>query len=280
VIALILLVTAQLLPAAELPAGPRQAAWEVLDKSLHDGSTERRQQAIAALSTMGEMDEAVKRVEGALDDKDVLVRQSAALALGTMKAHAAASRLQQALDDSPEVAFAAAKALMEIGDQSGEAMLIAVLAGERKDGPGMMTNAMRKAKNKLHHPQGLILMGAQDATGAMFGPVSFAIPAVKDAVDLKGKGGPGRAAAVAYLVKDPDPYSVALLEWPLDDNSHLVRLEAAKGLGQRGNLESVPKLQVLFKDSQVIVRDMAAASILRILAGGGQTATVTQVPAR
>ena len=45
-----------------------------------------------------------------------------------------------------EVAFAAAKALTDIGDPSGRPMLIAVLAGERKDTPSMMTNAMREAK--------------------------------------------------------------------------------------------------------------------------------------
>jgi HEAT repeat protein len=263
---------------AELPANA-QTAWDVLDKSLHDGSTERRQQAIAALSTMGEIDGAVKRATLMLDDKDPLVRQSAALALGAMHAHAAAPRLEQAVDDSsPEVAFAAAKALIEIGDPAGEPMLIAVLSGERKDGPGMMTNAMRKAKDKLHHPAGLALMGAQDATGAMFGPVSFVIPAVKDAVDLKGKGAPGRAAAAAYLVKDPDPYAIALLEWALGDDNQFVRFEAARGLGQRGNAGSIPKLEADLNDSKTMVRDMVAAAIIRIADRNGEPGPVPTNP--
>lgn len=256
-----------------------QGAWDVIDKSLHDGSPERRQQCINALSTMGENEGAVKRVESLLDDKEVAVRVTAALALGNMKAHAAAHRLEQALDDNaPEVQFAAAKALAEIGDNAGESMLIAVLAGQRKDAPGMMTNAMRKAKDKLHHPADLALMGAQDATGAMFGPVSFAIPAVKDAVEMRSNGTPGRAAAAAYLVKDPDPYAIALLEWALRDDSQFVRMEAARGLGQRGSSENIPKLQGALSDQHTMVRDMAAAAILRILDRNGEPGPIPDGP--
>ena len=121
-------------------------------------------------------------------------------------------------------------------------------------------------------------MGAQDATGAMFGPVSMVFPAVKDTVDLKGSGVPGRAAAAAYLVKDPDPYAVTLLEWALGDENQLVRLEAAKGLGQRGNAASLSKLGALLGDPHNMVRDMSAASILRILERGGEGGSVPDVP--
>jgi HEAT repeat protein len=266
----------QVAHCGELSEAGRNAAWDALDKSLQDGAAEHRQQALAALSTMGDMADAVKRAEGALRDKDTLVRQSAALALGEMKAKAAIPSLQAALDDSPPVAFAAAKALMNMGDRSGEQMLISVLAGERKDSEGIMTNAMRKAKSKLRHPQELIFMGAQDATGAMFGPVSAVFPAVKDTVELKGNGVPGRAAAAAYLVKDPDPYAIALLEWALADESQFVRLEAAKGLGQRGNAASIPKLQALLGDPHTMVRDMSAASILRILDRSGEAGAVPE----
>jgi HEAT repeat protein len=257
-----------------------QVAWATIDKSLHDGSADRRQQTIGALATMGENEEAIKRVEAMLDDKDLFCRQAAALALGTMMAHSAIHRLQQALDDSsPEVRFAAAKSLTELGDRSGEDMLIAVLAGERIPAPGMMTSAIRKAKGKLTDPAGLVLMGAQDATGAMFGPVSLAIPAMKDVIDLKDKGVPGRMAAAAYLVKDPDPYAIALLEWALLDENQFVRLQAAHGLGQRGNRDSIPKLeQAALKDDHTRVRTMAAASIIRILDRNGEPGTVPKAP--
>jgi len=269
------LVAIALLPtgarAADPPPSPVQDAWRVLNASLHDDA-EHRRQALAGVATIGASNsEAVKAAIAALQDKDSLVRQSAALALGEMKAMDAVPALKAALDDNGPVSFAAAKALTEIGDPSGHEILIAVLEGERKGtAPGLMANAKQEGKEKLHHPGELVLMGAQDATGAMFGPASIAIPAIKDTLDLKGKGAPGRASAAAYLARDPDPYAIALLEWALADDNEFVRLEAAKGLGQRGNSGSISKLQTLLADPHNIVRDFASASIIRILDRNGE----------
>ncbi len=277
-IALLAFVIVQVLSAADKadPTDDRAQAWALLDESLQ-GNSEHRQQALAALSTIGMSDEgAVQRAVTALKDKDLLVRRSAALALGDLKAVSALGNLKQALDDdSPEVSFAAAKALTQLGDTSGRDVLIAVLSGERKDTPGMLTNAMRTAKAKLRHPEGLFLMGSEDAAGAMFGPASMVIPAVKDTADLRSKGTPGRAAAVAYLAKYPDPYAIQLLEWALEDDNQFVRMEAAKGLGERGNADSIHKLEGLWLDKHDMVRNMAAASILRILARDGEPGEVT-----
>src|SRR5262249_5816794 len=89
--------------------------------------------------------------------------------------------------------------------------------------------------------------------------------AAKDAVDWNAKGAAGRAAAAAYLAKDPEPYAVTLLEWALSDDNQFVRLEAAKGLGERGNAQSVAKLQTLLEDKHDKVRTMAAASMIRLI---------------
>jgi HEAT repeat protein len=245
-------------------ASPQDEAWAALDQSLKAG-IEHKIQALAAMATIRDSNaEAVKRAQAALEDKDAQVRQAAAMALGQMKAKQAVPLLIHALDDTGEVAFAAAKALTDIGDPSGRDVLIEVLSGERKDTPGMKTSALRDAKHRLRHPQGLVLMGAEDAAGAMFGPASWGIEATKDAIDMKGKGTPGRAAAAAYLAKDSDPYAVTLLEWALGDDNQFVRAEAAKGLGVRGNAESIPKLRNLLTDAHTRVRAMAAASIINL----------------
>ncbi len=281
-IAILALIAARMIIAAEPdPKTQRAEVWRLLDESLKaDSSSEHRQQGLAALSTLGSPDrDAVQRVVNALHDKDLFVRRVAALALGDMKATSAIDDLKQALDDdSPEVSFAAAKALTQLGDSSGRDVLVEVLAGERKVTPGMITNAMRTAKHKLKHPEGLILMGTTDAAGAMFGPASMVIPAVKNTAELKSKGTPGRAAAVAYLAKDPDNYAIQLLEWALDDDNQFVRLEAAKGLGERGNAASIPKLESMLLDKHNMVRDMAAVSILRILNRNGAPGVVSQGP--
>ncbi len=260
-----------------LSAGARAAdpapvpdAWRILDASLH-GDAEHRRQALAAISTIsGSNSEAVKAATAALQDKNSLVRQSAALALGEMKATDAIPALKGALGDTGQVSFAAAKALTEIGDPSGREILIDVLEGDRKGtAPSPVSKAIDKGKTKLHHPGELVLMGAEDATGAMFGAASLAIPAIKDTLELRSKGAPGRAAAAAYLAHDPDPYAITLLEWALGDDNQFVRLEVVKGLGQRGNSGSIRKLQVLLDDPHNIVRDFASASIIRIVDRNG-----------
>jgi HEAT repeat protein len=249
-----------------LTAASPDSAWDTLNRYLHSDTVAHRRQALAAVSTMDASDErAVNAARQALHDESAQVRKVAAMALGEMKAKQAIPDLKAALDDTGEVAFAAAKALIDMGDpDDARDVIVDVLSGERKDTPGMMTNAMRTAKHKLRHPQGLFLMGAEDATGAMFGPASMGLMAAVDASALRGKGAPGRAAAAAYLAKDPNPYAVTLLEWALDDDNHVVRLEAAKALGKRGNAASIPKLQALLDDSHTSVRVIAAASILRI----------------
>jgi HEAT repeat protein len=262
------------LPGLSSAATP-DTPWDTLQHFLHSDVGEHRRQALAALSTLDASDErAVKAALEALHDKSVQVRQSAALALGRMKAKQAIPDLKAALDDDDEVAFAAAKSLVDLGD-AGDAreMMIDVLSGERKDAPGIMTNAMRTAKRKLRHPGGLILMGAEDAAGTMFAPAGMGIMAAQDAIALKGKGAPGRVAAVAYLAKDPDAYAVTLLEWALGDDNHLVRLEAARGLSDRGNAGSLAKLQPLLDDSHTSVRVMAAASMLKIQSRESGTTT-------
>jgi HEAT repeat protein len=244
-----------------------QNPWDVLDKSLTDGNVDHRREALAAVATLsGTNPEAVKRAENALQDADPRVRLTAALALGQMKAMTSVPYLKRALEDTDEVAFAAAKALIDIqgDDPDARDVMVAVLAGERKDTPGFMTTAVRKAQDELHHPAGLMLMGAQDATGAMFGPAAMGFTAAKDALDLRQDGAPGRAAAAAYLAKDPNRYAVSLLEWALNDNNQFVRAEAAKGLGERGTEDSVPKLEPLLKDPHTRVRTIAAAAIIRL----------------
>jgi HEAT repeat protein len=248
-------------------------AWEVIDRGIHSGDFERRLQTLVALSAVdGSNQEAVRRVVDALkNDKDARVREEAALALGQMKATSAIPDLRAALDDKGEVAFAAAKALTDLGDASGRDTLIAVFAGERKTNPGIATNAVREAQHRIKHPEGMILMGADAAAGSMFAPAAMGLTALQQTAGLHSKGSPARAAAVAYLEKDPDPYAVTLLEWALGDDSKMVRFQAAKGLAKRGNAASIAKLEPLLEDDHNAVRTMAAAAIVQ-LSSSSQTA--------
>jgi HEAT repeat protein len=243
---------------------PQVTAWKEIYQAFQDPNPDHRRQALLALAVVGSSDErAVKLAERLIkNDKDPQVRAGAAMALGEMKATDAIPTLQEALKDTNEVAFAAAKALANMGDASGREMLIAVLSKQRSDSPGILANAKRDAMQKLRHPRQLALMGAENTTGAFFPPASMGLMAVDNTLQMKGKS--SRAMAVTYLAKDPDPYAVTVLEWALADDDVEVRVAAAKGLAERGNGHSIPKLQFLLDDGHSSVRTMAGAAILRI----------------
>ena len=64
----------------------------------------------------------------------------------------------------------------------------------------MMTNAKREAQRRLRHPKGLFLMGAEDATGAMFGPAAMGFTAVQDAANVIATRAAAQAADQALQV--------------------------------------------------------------------------------
>ena len=175
------LFSVSLLTADVNSGDPLRDSWTFLRKAAVDKNPEHRREALSALSSIGRYDDtAVSLVEHIMaTDKDPVVRQTAAAALGIMKAEQAAPALETALDDpSDEVAFQAALSLGNMGNKSGEGVLKGALAGDVKTGPNMVTSAIRDAKHKLRHPQILMWMGAQDATGAFFGPAAMGMGVV------------------------------------------------------------------------------------------------------
>ncbi len=247
-----------------LSGPPTVAAWETLNNGLQDSDAEHRKKAIAAMGTIGPVAEAVQRVEATLQDKETLVRQTAAATLGEMGSKDAIPSLKAALDDKPEVSFTAARSLWKLGDTSAREIFQQVIEGERKDTPGKLHTAMRDAKHKLTPPQ-LALMGVKEVAGIL-GPASIGVDAIQEAMKetKKDSGTPGRALAAGVLATDSDPYALTLLEWALDDKSWAVRVAVAKALGERGNQDSIPKLMPLLNDEHHAVRYMAAASIVKL----------------
>lgn len=245
--------------------GSVSMAWDALNDGLADGDVEHRKNTVAAIGTIGPIPEAVQKVERALQDKDAQVRQTAAFTLSQMGAKDAIPNLKAALDDTPEVSFTAAKALWVLGDPSGREIFQEVIEGERSNAPGKLHGAVKDAKKKLG-PGQLALMGAKDATGVMFGPASLGITAVQEAIKTakKDTAAGGRSVAAEVLAQDSDPYALILLEWALGDDNWGVRVAVAKALGERGNQQTISKLQPLLNDDHHAVRYMAAASMIKL----------------
>ena len=252
-----------------LAAGPapgqvaEDAAWTVLDRGVANTRVLQRSQALAALSTLGTKPRALRRVEAALADKDWSVRQAAVAALGQMQAKASVAKLQPLLqDEAPEVSFAAAKVLWDLGDRSGHDLLLDVLLGERRDSPGLVRSQIREARSKLRNPTGLLLMGAREGVGMVFGPASTGITVMEEL--LKDNAASARVVAATLLATDTDPSANQELVWALEDHNWIVRAAAAKALGLHGDRTLIPKLQEHLTDEREAVRYMAAASIVRL----------------
>jgi hypothetical protein len=251
-----------------------RVAWLALNQGFAEGDANHRKQAIEAAGSVGAVPEAVKLVAKGLEDKEVFNRQTAAATLGQMGSQDAIPYLKNALEDKPEVAFTAARALWNLGDTTGRTIFQEVLQGERPDGPTKMQKMMKDAKKRLK-PDQLALMGVSEVSGIL-GPAGIAIQAATEAMkEAKGVSGgiPGRALAAEVLGKDSDPSALTLLEWSLGDNNWAVRVAVCKALGERGNDGSIAKLQPMLNDDHHAVRYMAAASMVKLSLKGPSTAS-------
>ena len=253
-----------ILSAIPLLAQPEKTAWEVLKQGLAEKNLDKHRQALTATGSIGVAPEAVQLVEQALKDMDPLIRQTAAAELGQMKSTQSIPALKAALDDSDgQVAFAAAKALWDMGDKSGRSLVEDVITGDEKTSEGLISGAKRDAQRKMHDPKALALMGLKEASGALLGPFNIGIVAAEQA--FKDGSAGGRTLAVALLSDDCDAQTLSLLDWSFtNDKSWTVRAAAAKGLGKCGSSDSIPKLETALSDSHEAVKAMSAAAIIRL----------------
>src|SRR5256885_1334531 len=136
--------------ADTVPTGRPVTPWIILREGLSDGNTDHRRQAVLAAASIGDTPDGLKFIQEAFRDKEIIVRQTAALVLGQMKATASIPALQTALDDrSIEVSFTAARSLAGMDDRMGRLFLEQVLTGQRKDKPGFLDWNLKKAKRQL-----------------------------------------------------------------------------------------------------------------------------------
>lgn len=249
-----------------IAAQPSVTAWNVLTNgAMTAKNPDHRKEAVAAIAAIGPAPQAVKLLEDVLQkDSEPMVRQAAAAALGEMKATEATPALKAALnDESGEVAFSAAKALWDLGDPDGKATFIEILTRERKNSQGFISGAVSDAKRTMRDPKKLAFMGAKEASGAIFGPLSMGLTVAHDA--MKDTGAAGRALAADYLSKDCDARAVQLLEWSLkEDGNWLVKAASARGLGKCGDKEALPAMEKYLSDSHEPLKYQAAAAIVRL----------------
>ncbi len=243
----------------------QKAAWDVLTKGLADHKSGTRTYALMALSNLAASPRALAMVESALNDKSAAVREQAAMRLGDMGARSSIPKLKRMLSDrSPEVSFAAARTLTELGDDGGRDQLIEVLTGERRISGALAASGLG-VWTREQGPLNLLLMGASQASSILIGPyVPLAILAVRQLAS--GSPDTERAMSAESLGSDGSARAIEVLRHALRDHNWNVRAAAASALGMTTATATVPELTRLLKDKKPAVRFMAAASIIRLTA--------------
>jgi HEAT repeat protein len=245
---------------------PDEIAWRVIEHGAHDGNPIKRREAILALGPVRPQPRPTRLIEQALSDKDSGVREAACATLGQIKALTSIPKLQMALaDPAPEVVFAAAKALYNMGDPTGRQIIMAVLLGEQSDASGFVSSSMRSMKLKLHDPKALLMMGVREGAG-LAGPFGMGVPLAEGL--LKDNQASGQTVAALLLATDNTPESLNALKQSLSDNNWTVRAAAARAIGIRDATVLYGDVAKLLNDTRDEVEFSAAATLIRLKQAG------------
>jgi HEAT repeat protein len=239
---------------------------DLLQHSLTASNPETRKMAVVALSLAATSGPLFTQLEQMLQDKDLDVRLAVVEGLAGVKTKAAIAALHTALHDAtPEVSFAAAKALWALDDPAGKQVLLAVLAGDNKSASGFFTKEKRQALRMMHTPRTTILFAVQK--GAAFAPVpglGMGISSMQQI--LTDPTVSGRATAALLLGRDKDKATLEALEDALVDKDYRVRAAAVHSMALRNDPALRADLEPLIEDVKEEVRLRAAAALLRLSA--------------
>jgi len=263
--------------AAQSAPGPQARAWQVLTRGVNSKKFADRILALKALSDLGPNATGVHLVAGVLKDKDPDVRAQAAATLGEMKSRLAIPPLRIALiDAAPQVRFAAAKSLWQLGDTTGRRVLLDILQGDKGTRDGFLAGHVRELHRDLQDKKALAVMGAEKGAGELLpGPLSMGVDVVKQ--QMIGGADQARADCAALLSRRPDKETMLALRTALMDRDWAVRAAAAKAIGRLGRPGTTRWLEYSLDDSKAAVRYEAAVGILRMASHTPQSSNYAQL---
>jgi HEAT repeat protein len=261
-------------PVAETPAETIKRCWQLLTDSVQDAKhTEIRSQALNALSSLGWSSRADGLIAAAMNDPNLDVRSAAILAAGKTKSRTLIEPMRKLLDDTePQVVFAAATILWkQFADKSGEDILAAIAAGDRKANPSLIHGAAHDISRTLHSPSALEKIGIETGAAMVLGPFGFSISAVEYA--RKNGGNSARIEAIDLLAENKTEGIRDQMKFALDDNDPGVRAAAVKALGNFHRSQDSKAIATLLNDSKLPVRLAAAAAYIDCLSGSAKIGT-------
>jgi HEAT repeat protein len=240
--------------AQDLPA----RAWTSLEQGVAHANRDTRATAVSALGLLVKDDRARTIAESRLGDGEPGVRAAAATALGQIELKTASPALTKAVQDpQAEVVFAAAGALLRLGDSAAYRVYYAVLTGERKTGEPLLESQLKLLKD----PNALAQIGFEQGIGFIpFGGIGLQVfkSFRQDNVS------PVRAAAAQRLAADPDPASGRALVRATTDEKWIVRASAVGAIATRGDRSLMSALVPRLEDENETVRFNAAAALVRL----------------
>jgi HEAT repeat protein len=246
-------------PAPAINSEPKASAWAILHAGVSNSSHEKRAKAVAVLGLLKGDAEALTLAKAALGDERPEVRAAAATALGEMDAKSATPELRNMFADKDvTVIMAAARALLQLGDNTGYNVYYAILTGETKTG----TSLLDQQKKMLKDPQKMAQFGFE--TGIGFIPFAgMGWSAFK--MLRKDDTSPVLAAAAVTLAPDPDPKSGEALSNAAQLNqSWIVRAAALNALAKRGDPSLIKAADGQLQDEKEEVQYSAAAAVIRL----------------
>ncbi len=235
----------------ETPAETQKRAWQLLTENLEDTKhADNRAPALNALSSLGSNPRANGLIAEAMKDPNLDIRTAAILAAGKSKSRALIAPMKKLLDDpEPQVVFAAATTLWKpFKDKSGEDILTAVAAGERKANP------------TIHSQSALEKIGIMTTAGLVLGPFGFSVGAVEYA--RKNGADTARVQAIDLLGEEQTKDIHDQMRAGLDDKDPGVRAESVKVLANFHSAEDLKAIAPLLDDSKLPVRLAAAAAYI------------------
>jgi HEAT repeat protein len=246
-----------------LPPVDKQAR-DILDEGLKNKNPDTRKQAVLALSLAGLRDPFPSLLVSMLDDKDVPVREATIASLLDLRNDRTIDALHKALnDDVPEVSFAAARALMALGDPDGKEALFSILSGETKASSSFIAKQKREAMRMMHTPKTMFMFAL--IHGSAFAPIPGLGAGVASMQGLLSDPGvSGRATAALLLETEKDEKTLQALREALSDKDWSVRAAGVHALALRNDPALEPDFVSLLEDKSEPVRLRAAAGYLRL----------------
>lgn len=245
------------------PGQTTARCWKILTENVQDMKhIEIRSQALNAVSSLGSNPRAVALIATALKDPNLDVRTAAILAAGKTRSRALVKPVRELLNDpEPQVVFVAATALWkQFKDKSGEDILSAIAAGDRKAGPGLVHGAANDVSRTLHSRATLAKMGLETGAGLVLGPFGFSVAAIE--YMRKNGADTARVQAIDLLAEEKSEAMHAQMLSALDDSDPGVRASAVKAMGGYHRPRDSRSIAALLDDSKLPVRLAAAAAYI------------------